>query len=697
MNFSTDFLPETLTSALGWALLHSLWQGALTALVLALLLILLNRHSAKVRYTVSLLGLATVLVLFVFTFVRVYSSEEVAASSIGSMVAYSTQVKETATMSTPALPRFIDSGKVYFETHLPLLVSIWLLGLLVMTLRFLGGLAYIQRLRNYRTQALGAHWQETLAQVKQSMGVRHGVQLVESALVQVPMAIGYFKPVILFPIGAVTGLSQRQVEAVLAHELAHVLRHDYLLNILQQIVETVFFFHPAVWWMSGVVRIEREHCCDDLAVKACGDSVTYARALAQLETLRMPATPAYALALTGNKGSLLSRVKRLVSAADLRPSFGEGFVAALVVVGGFMLLSFGAWAGMKKEPQPEETYTFVTKEEHVLPVALELPEPEEESSVATTLTIQDSSGKTSDIIMIKNKKGKVTELYVNGKRIPKKDIPEFQELIEQRLQATKRAPRMKKAERVQVIKETEEALADVRRKERSYHYTYTFTGPDSLGFEVPAPPIPPAPPAPAVPSVAPRAGMPPMPALPPIPPMPPLTFGEENSKERREAQERHKRMMKKYEQDMARYTEQIEKHVKEVESRAHMQAEASSGKSRETDMRRYQEESLKWHVANMKRHEANMRRHEANMRSHEERTEILEQVRQEMIKDGLLKEGEQVTDFKINQEGLYIHGQKQSQALHSKYRNLMKTREGKPFDLTYKRDGKKVQIQSTQQ
>ncbi|MDX5418092.1 MAG: hypothetical protein LPK09_02670, partial [Hymenobacteraceae bacterium] len=171
MNFGTDFLPEALTSALGWALLHSLWQGALAALVLALLLILLNRHSARVRYTVSLLGLTAMLVMFVVTFVRFYSSEEIAAPSISTIVTYSGQLEQTAAMDTPIMTRFINSGTVYFETHLPLLVSVWLLGLLVMSLRFLGGLAYIQRLRNYRTQALGAHWQETLVQVKQSMGV----------------------------------------------------------------------------------------------------------------------------------------------------------------------------------------------------------------------------------------------------------------------------------------------------------------------------------------------------------------------------------------------------------------------------------------------------------------------------------------------------------------------------------------------
>ena len=98
--------------------------------------------------------------------------------------------------------------------------------------------------------------------------------------------IGWLRPVILFPASALTGLSAEQLEALLAHELAHIRRYDYLVNLLQTTVETLFFYHPAVWWVSAQVRQEREHCCDDLAVAACGDVLTYARALTALEQLR---------------------------------------------------------------------------------------------------------------------------------------------------------------------------------------------------------------------------------------------------------------------------------------------------------------------------------------------------------------------------------------------------------------------------
>jgi hypothetical protein len=143
------------------------------------------------------------------------------------------------------------------------------------------------------------------------------VRLLESALVRVPTVIGWLRPAILLPTCALTGLTPEQLEAVIAHEVAHIRRHDFLVNLLQTVVETLLFHHPVVWWLSHRIRTEREQCCDDLAVMVCGDALSYARALAQLEQLRAQA-PTPALAASG--GSLTSRVRRLVaSGSDTRP------------------------------------------------------------------------------------------------------------------------------------------------------------------------------------------------------------------------------------------------------------------------------------------------------------------------------------------------------------------------------------------
>ena len=116
------------------------------------------------------------------------------------------------------------------------------------------------------------------------LGIRRPVRLLESARVQVPVVIGALRPVLLLPASALTGLAPAQVEAVLAHELAHIRRHDYPVNLLQSAAETLLFYHPGVWWLSARIRAEREHCCDDIAVRVCGDAVGYAEALTSIAT-----------------------------------------------------------------------------------------------------------------------------------------------------------------------------------------------------------------------------------------------------------------------------------------------------------------------------------------------------------------------------------------------------------------------------
>src|SRR5262249_43417864 len=158
-----------------------------------------------------------------------------------------------------------------------------------------------------------------LDKLRQRLAISRPVRLVNSALVEVPTVVGWLRPVILLPASSLAGLTPSQLEAILVHELAHIRRLDYLVNIFQCLVETVMFYHPVVWWISRCIREEREHCCDDLVVKVCGNRVAYARALATLESLRgeMPQ-----LAFAANGGSLLNRVRRLLGASDAEESMG---------------------------------------------------------------------------------------------------------------------------------------------------------------------------------------------------------------------------------------------------------------------------------------------------------------------------------------------------------------------------------------
>jgi beta-lactamase regulating signal transducer with metallopeptidase domain len=207
----------------------------------------------------------------------------------------------------------------------------WLSGVAILTLRLVAGWLWVQRLRSHSTAAAPAAWEQIAARLSKRLHIVRPIRLLESALVEVPTVIGWLRPVVLLPVSAMTGMGTQQLEAILAHELAHIRRHDYLVNLLQTLVETLLFYHPAVWWLSRRIRVERENCCDDLAVSLCGDPYAYARALADLEELRADSSR---LVLAATGGSLIYRVRRLIgtpSHAGRGPGWLAGSTAVLLI------------------------------------------------------------------------------------------------------------------------------------------------------------------------------------------------------------------------------------------------------------------------------------------------------------------------------------------------------------------------------
>ncbi len=201
-----------------------------------------------------------------------------------------------------------ERAVTFIEPKLSAIVTIWLIGVFALAIWHLGGYAQLQKLRKKMVKQVDSSLHDKLKILTQKLGVIQTVQLLESALVQVPTVVGWLKPVILLPASTLTGLTTEQLEAILAHELAHIKRYDYLVNILQTIVEILGFYHPAVWWISRKIRNERENCCDDIAVAICGDKIHYAKALASMEEIR--GRDQLAVAATG--GNLFSRICRLL-------------------------------------------------------------------------------------------------------------------------------------------------------------------------------------------------------------------------------------------------------------------------------------------------------------------------------------------------------------------------------------------------
>src|SRR5437867_1999202 len=318
------------THALGWALVHFLWQGAALAILLGIALTVTPATASRTRYALSLLALCAMLALPVATGVRLVSREPLAltpAASSSQSVATTKPARAKHESPAPPAPRrhtlatsisqsssgvtAIGQLRDILEPALGWLVVVWVLGVLALSVRLGHGWMAARRLRSEGIRDACAALQQVLGRLMARLRVSRPVRLVESLVMEVPAVIGWLRPVILVPTSALTGLTPQQLEVLLAHELAHVRRYDYLVNVIQCVIETLLFYHPAVWWVSRRIREEREHCCDDLVAGLCGDPHLYVTALVGMERLR-PATPRLALAATGRGGSLLQRVRRLI-------------------------------------------------------------------------------------------------------------------------------------------------------------------------------------------------------------------------------------------------------------------------------------------------------------------------------------------------------------------------------------------------
>ena len=322
-----DLSSQPIFQDLAWTLVHFFWQGALIALVVRGALGLGRRTDARWRYGVACAGLLLMALAPVLTWHHLRTTDGGVVAAAGAMapstivegqvatVAPSPRVDATPTAVQAATPAPWNTGwlraKGLLEPALPWISLAWLLGVALLSAVHVGGLWRLRQLRTQGAEPLSGPSLTTARRLLRRLQVRREVRFLTSTLAQVPMVVGSLRPALLVPVAALHGLPPAQLEAILAHELAHIRRRDALVNWLQVVVETLLFYHPAVWWLSDQVRELREHCCDDLAAEACGDVLVVARALTELEALRpAPGVPQLALGATG--GSLARRVRRLL-------------------------------------------------------------------------------------------------------------------------------------------------------------------------------------------------------------------------------------------------------------------------------------------------------------------------------------------------------------------------------------------------
>ncbi len=324
--------------ALGWTLFHFLWQGSLIALALAAGLYVIRPASARLRYGLACAAMVSMLICFAVTLALAWPH------ALASDPVHAAKATQPGLAAAPALlPGTATPGRDE-GSRLQRLVPFWILGVGLFALRSVVNWFAAQRLRNVGVCAASEQWQRKLAQLAERIQVSRPVVLLESCLAEVPTVIGFFRPVILAPIGLLTGFPPDQIELILIHELAHIRRYDYLVNLLQSLVEDLLFYHPAVWWVSGIARAERENCCDDVVLSAEGDAKGLASALTALEHYRWTARET---ALAANGGHLMNRIRRLLEGKQ-----GPRATAAPVFFAGLLLASLALAATTLPAPTP---------------------------------------------------------------------------------------------------------------------------------------------------------------------------------------------------------------------------------------------------------------------------------------------------------------------------------------------------------
>ena len=386
--FSADL--ESAIERLGWVLVHSLWQFFFVVLITIFMLRVMQRSSARARYgfLVGVMGFMVTIPIVTWMVlpgqIRIDSPDQpLLVNQLETIAQPNTELNFPVVMRdsgigngrvNPLPDSDVAVSKLGIEQALPVsnqdataptdltwtariqsavqpwliwIVLSWVVGVILCSLRPILGWRMLRRLRREGVSSVSEEVQATVGRLSKQLGLRHVVHVMQSTLIKVPIVVGYLRPVILLPVSLLTSMPPAQLEAILAHELAHIRRHDFVINLFQTMIETLFFYHPAVWWLSNRIRVEREHCCDDIVVTCIGNNVEYGRALLAIAEHNGRYS---VMALGVADGSLLSRVRRIVGvSSDGTPQrWIDRWPAVLFV---FTLIGVAAglliWKGMK--------------------------------------------------------------------------------------------------------------------------------------------------------------------------------------------------------------------------------------------------------------------------------------------------------------------------------------------------------------
>lgn len=404
---------------IGLSLMHSLWQSALLATLIFLLLKWMRNSSSNHRYLVGVFGMLVMFFLPIVTFLRqnnlYVSDKQQEASYTDYIVQSETFSKEIDKSSTSdvfnQIGDFIGQNAGFFTIF-------WITGVALMLIRFSGGIWLTYRLKHQGRIACPDFWQQRLDIICNQLGINRSVKIFESMKISMPMVIGYLKPVILIPAGTLSQMPYDQIEMVLLHELAHIRRADYLINLFQSFVEILLFFNPFVWWITSVIRHERENCCDDLALGLNQQPGSLAKALVNLSEIKLNQSFTSNL-MYFNKINTMKRIERMFHQDRRKPATREKLIVSLLAFIFVAIISTDALLAKVSDRESEtKEVNFFTTSEYLLPVSDTL----KKSVNKEVIEKRDVS--------IEMKDGKIVKAIVNGKEVPPEEFLKMEKEME---------------------------------------------------------------------------------------------------------------------------------------------------------------------------------------------------------------------------------------------------------------------------
>jgi bla regulator protein BlaR1 len=455
----TPYISDHTINAICWTLIHSLWIGLAIALLSGLVITVTRKSSAVLRYNL----LCGILVLFSLSVCLMFCLEMWTPANhqgplhVGQFILAPDNHMIIVPATTVPYLSLTSRMVVFLDEYANIIFLVWLLLFVLKSLKMAGGLFYIQRIRNYRIHDVSEEFKHKIEMFSRQIGIRRAVRLVQSELVKVPVAVGWLKPMILLPMGILLQLSPEQLDSILWHELAHIRRRDYLVNILQGLVETVFFFNPGLLWLSSLIRTEREACCDDMVLTRMNRKANYLEALLAFgyeDNSRL------SLAMSiGSGNQLRDRMKRMINQENKRLNVVE----KVVLIAGIVILS--AFTGLPKTTQnavKQLVNVMIKKPDHIINSKATALDPLKKQTIPQSADLavidtlrgrdtlvrfrsvlfkqsdadmanndiraEDTTGKKYHFIILG---GKLVAMDINGEKVKESDLPKYQYLITQ--------------------------------------------------------------------------------------------------------------------------------------------------------------------------------------------------------------------------------------------------------------------------